>query len=162
MPDNSVSLRVYEAHFNGKPRIRELVSVRKATRMVKAGDATVSTELDGETVCLVLIGPEVGAPLRPLGMRVVNPKDMDLERSSTAFTLPEVNALAGTNFRHGRSLTARMTEEQRQARKDKRGNQLPSEDLIERATNKKIAWGRLGPALQELVRLVPSLEAVRA
>jgi hypothetical protein len=150
----SRSYRVYEEHVSGSFRIIELASLRRARRLVKTGDVREAAEQDGETPCFVMVKVVGGTPQAALGMRVVNPKDMEIDRSSTAFTIPEMNALAGTKFRHGRSLTARMSEENRAKRKDRRGRQLPVEDLVEKATNKKTEWGLSGPALQELVREV--------
>lgn len=151
MQTSHSSHRVYEEHSSGSFRILELVSLESARRMVKTKAVNEALEQDGVTPCFVRV-KIAGRPKLPLGVRFVNPQEPALERSSTAFTLPEMNALAGTKFKHGSSLTAKMTEEQRKARKDRRGRQLPPEDLVERATKKKQAWEQLGPALQDLVR----------
>lgn len=149
----SRSYRVYEEHLSGSFRIVELASLRRARHLVRSSEVREAVELDGETPCFVRV-KVAGGSSRVLGRCAVSSREPVVERSSTAFTLPEVDALAGVNFRHGRSRTANLTDEQRLARVDKRGRQLPIEDVVERAANKKLEWGKMGPGLQELVREV--------
>lgn len=153
---DTTSYRLYEITPNGSRRIAELISRAKAERLVRSKSATEAVDWDGKTTCYFRMVQPKGSKAFRLGMApvFVPVAEAESERSNTAFSKPEVSALAGTNFRHGRSLTARMTEEQRQNRKNRHGKRLPTEDVVERATNKKKAWELMGPALQELVREV--------
>jgi hypothetical protein len=148
------SYRLYERGAGPRGRIVGLISRAKGERMVRSKTAQAGLDWDGETLCFERIGTGAASavptfvPARP----VLEPSELPIERSSTGFTQPEMNAIAGTNFRYGRSRTSGMTEEQRQSRLDRRGKRLPEEDLVETATNKLRAWQQLGPALQQLVR----------
>jgi hypothetical protein len=153
------SYRLYEQGAGQSRRIVELITRAKGERMVRSKTAVEGLDWDGETLCFVRIGTSSvnAVPTFGLGVNWV-PADAEpeIERSSTAFSKPEVMALAGTRFRHGRSLTARMTEEQRKNRKDRRGKQLGPEDIVERATNKAKAWSQI-PVLLDRVREVAGL-----
>jgi hypothetical protein len=143
------SYRVYE-----RDRVVELVSRERGLSLMKAGSVEEICDEHGQTLCFLRVAKRKPAAA-PLGMRGVMVGEAEVERSSTAFTRPEVQALAGRHFRHGRSLTARMTDEQRANRVSRRtGRRLPPVDLVERAVNKFDAWAKIGPALQELVREV--------
>lgn len=148
------SYRLYEPGLNGGSRIVGLISRVKGERMVRKETAETGVDEDGETLCFRL------KDIQRLGKRdslvFANAKPVtqfpaDAEPSSTVFSQGELMALAGRTFKHGRSRTARMSDEQRAQRKDKYGRQLALEDLVERATNKFTVWAELGPALKELV-----------
>lgn len=152
------SYRLYDISLDGSRRIAELISGAKAGRMVRAGTVTEAIDWDGKTPCFLRMDKASAVMARPVfAPKTIALEDAEAERSNTAFSKPEVMALAGRHFRHGRSRTARMAEHQREQRRDMRGRRLPAEDIVERATNKYDAWAQLGPALKELVREVPSL-----
>jgi hypothetical protein len=117
--------------------------------MVRAGLAEELLEWDGKTTCYRQI------PKSERERVVVSPRVAESDKapvdtgSAAALTQKEVMAVAGTNFKHGRSRTACMTEEQRLRRINGRnGDRLPPEDLVERATAKLQAWAQIGPMLQ--------------
>lgn len=147
-----LSYRLYEQGAGLGRRIVRLVTRSQGERMVRSKTAQAGLDWDGETLCFQLIDASAVSAVPTF----VPMQALEIERSSTAFSQPEVMAIAGNQFRHGRSLTSRMTEEQRKNRKDRRGKQLPPEDLAERAANKLQAWGQL-PALLDRVREVATL-----
>jgi len=145
------SYRLYERGAGQSRRIVALISLAKGECMVRSKTAQAGLDWDGETPCFERIGTSMASavPTFVLGQGLASvDSDLPFEPSSTAFSEPEVQAIAGSRFRHGRSLTVRMTEEQRQNRKDRRGKKLPPEDLTERATNKIKAWQQI-PALMD-------------
>lgn len=127
-----------------------LISRRHADRLVDRGKAAKGLDVDGKTTCFMWLKPIERVPSsRPAGQQ--EPAEVSSEASSTAFSFEEVQAIAGSKFRHGRSLTARMTEEQRLRRSNRKtGKALPAEDIVERATNKLKQWNKVGNLLAEL------------
>lgn len=146
---SSVSFRLYEVADRGADRIKALITRREGNAMVGRSAAIEGLDRDGKTPCFFCLpGPKVRMKSVPLP-RSLQP----YFETATAnnFTKPEVVALAGRHMKDSRSRTAKMTEEQRRARCDRRGNKLPAEDVMERATNKETAWAAMGPALSDLV-----------
>lgn len=151
------SYRLYDISLDGSRQIAELISRAKADRMIRANSITEAVDWDGKATCFLRMEKPKVVRLYPVYAPVtISLEDAEAERSNAAFSKPEVMALAGRTFRHGRSRTARMTEYQREQRRDKCGKRLRPEDVVERATNKQDAWAKLGPALKELIREVPS------
>jgi hypothetical protein len=153
------SYRLYEQGVGQSRRIVGLVTRANGERMVRSKTAQAGLDVDGETLCFERIEasavnavPTFIVANKPTTIDVAIP----MEVSSTAFSKAEVQAIAGSNFRHGRSRTARMTEEQRKQRKDKSGRPLAPEDLTERALNKRNAWSQI-PVLLDRVREVAAL-----
>lgn len=144
--------RLYEGD-----RVSGLITWAEGRRMLAAEPATAECDVepDGKTLCFRRILPE--QPVRFLRAAGVVEFESSVDPSSCAFSVSEVMAIAGSNFRHGRSRTARMTDEQRANRKGRFDKPLPPEDLVERAKNKQEEWARLGPSFSDLVRVSASL-----
>lgn len=147
------SYRLYGFSASLRASIVKLVSRRTGERMVRRGLAEEGLDLDGITPCFRKLRAEKPSNHR---RRPVEPAS-DSDESSAAFSQSEVMAIAGTEFRHGRSRTMRLTDEQRDLRVNPRtGRKLPPEDIVERATNKYAQWAKIGNLLAE-VKTVESL-----
>jgi hypothetical protein len=133
-----------------------LISRSYADRLVACGQAEEALDVDGKTPCFIWLKPvERVASSRRADSAESGQSGSDV--SCAAFSFAEVQAIAGSKFRHGRSRTARMTDEQRARRINRRtGRMLPSEDIVERATNKLKQWNTIGNLLAE-VKTVQSL-----
>jgi hypothetical protein len=163
--DNTKSYRLYEPGAGlGARRIVGLISRASGERMVRGKTAQAGLDWDGETLCFERIDASAARAVPtfvPAGARRGDDEGPVLERSSTAFSQPELMAIAGGNFKGGKSRTERMSEAQRVARQERiydeslrttgRIVKAKPEDLVERANNKQRAWERMGPALQELL-----------
>jgi hypothetical protein len=145
------SYRLYEKRAGQELRLVELVTRAKGERMIMAKTAEAGFDVDGVTLCFQLTRTAATTTTSQSAMGMTG-----LETTNAAFTLPEMDAIAGVNFKHGRSRTARMSEQQRKERKDKYGIPLPPEDRVEKATNKYKAWAQI-PVLMDRVRVVASL-----
>lgn len=155
--------RLYEPGQVGGPRIVGLVSRVVGERMVRNQTAETGVDCDGATLCYMKKerNPPVAAKPRPVTM---TPSDSD--PSNVAFSQPEMMAIAGTNFKHGRSRTKSMSEYQREKRQqrileesiERNGYAIKvgPEDIVERATNKLAAWAQI-KVLQDRVRVVATL-----
>jgi hypothetical protein len=142
------SYRVYEFNRNGSRRIVELATLRRGQRLVRRGVAEEALDWDGKTLCYRL-KDDMPNLARALGADGYRPGYDG--PSNAALTLAEVDAVAGTNFKYGRSRTAGMSEEKRLNRVHPKTHKvLPAEDIVERATAKLQAWARVGPALAEI------------
>jgi hypothetical protein len=153
------SYRLYEQGAGQSRRIVGLITRAAGERMVRSKTAHAGLDVDGKTLCFERIEtssenavPTFIAANKPAPIDV----EISVEVSSTAFSKAEVQAIAGSNFRHGRSRTARMTDEQRKQRKNKYGRPLAPEDLTERALNKVNAWSQI-PVLLDRVREVAAV-----
>lgn len=144
MRDTSIH-RLYEAAPNGSKRIVRLITQTVGERMVRAGRAERGLDWDGETACYMrqrcARNRNTAAAISP-----------EMQESTSALTLAEVDAIAGTNFKHGKSRTAHLTESQKLSRGEHPMTHrvLPPEDLVELATAKLKAWARIGPAIAAL------------
>lgn len=161
------SYRLYEPGAGPTKRFVKLVTRGEGERMVRSKTAQEGLDWDGVTPCFRLIGSgAAGAvpttPQSAMGLA-------GLETPATAFSMAEMNAIAGTKFKHGRSRTARMSEAQRQARVQQiyddgivrngatiRGIKANAEDMVERATNKFRGFQQMS-ALMDRVRVVASI-----
>jgi hypothetical protein len=161
------SYRLYEQGA-GLRRVVKLITRTEGERMVRSETAQEGLDWDGVTLCFQLIGASAASavptfvPRSKMGIT-------GLETPNTAFSQPEVLAIAGTKFKHGRSRTKRMSDAQREDRARRiyddgivrngarvYGLKVGPEDLVERATNKYNAWATL-PVLMDRFREVASL-----
>ena len=118
-------IKVIDTRFALRPILRR-VSINTAVELVSQGKAVELLDPQGELRGIELAEPQSAPSCPPT-----------LERFNPMFSQAEVHAIAGTNFKHGRSRTASLTEAQRAERKDvKTGQRLVAEDLIERSTEK--------------------------
>lgn len=163
------SYRLYEQGDGPTRRFVKLVTRVEGERMVRGNMAQAGLDHDGETLCFRLTEASVAATVRKAIPAGYQDNDMPAEISSAAFSQPEMMAIAGTKFKHGRSRTARMSEEQRQARVKRiyddglvrngatvRGVKVKPEDMVERATNKFRGFA-LYPMLMDRVRVVAAI-----
>jgi hypothetical protein len=164
------SYRLYELGATGSRRISELITRAKGERMVRSKTAEAGLDLDGKTLCFMRLDASSAnavPTIVPPKKLARSAEELPAEISSAAFSIPEMSAVAGTKFRHGRSRTARMSEQQRQSRVERifedsiarngYGIRAKPEDMVERATNKYLGFQTLGPAFQDLIREVASL-----
>lgn len=155
------SYRLYEQGAgSSRRRIVELITRAKGERMVRSATARAGLDWDGKTLCFERIDTSAASVVPAFvvaNMPAPMEQDLSADISNPAFAKAEVQAIAGRWFKHGRSRTARMTDEQRANRKGRYGMPLPPVDLVERAVNKYEGYKLLGPALQELVREVACL-----
>lgn len=147
---DSSSYRLYEFARSGSPRIVQLITRSKGERMVRKQLADVIADEGGKLLCFQLKAST--APVRALVMDVSRTSyvKVDSEPSNMAFSQAEMNAIAGTKFKHGRSRTARLSDEQREERAKRiyeatlmetgRGVKVGPEDIVERATKKLEVW----------------------
>lgn len=166
------SYRLYEQGAGPTKRFVKLITRVEGERMVRSKTALEGLDWDGVTPCFRLIDASAAGAV-PTMKKSAKPFSNDdhvpAEVSSAAFSQPEMMAIAGTKFKHGRSRTARLNEEQREARVQRiydegllrngatvRGIKVKPEDTVERATNKYRAWATI-PALMDRVRVVASL-----
>jgi hypothetical protein len=152
------SYRLYEQGAGQQLRVVELITRAAGERMVRRKTALAGVDVDGETLCFQLVEARSSSavpafvPQSALGLA-------GLETPNTAFSQPEMLAIAGTNFKHGRSRTARMNDAQREERARRIYDEtfgrvkVGPEDLVESATNKFKAWAQL-PVLQDRFRVV--------
>ena len=162
------SYRLYELGATGSRRISELITRAKGERMVRSKTAAAGLDLDGKTLCFMRIDASNAnaVPAIVRANKPVSTEELPIEVSSTAFSIPEMDAVAGTRFKHGRSRTASMSEYQREARvkriydesvaRNGYGVKAKPEDMVERATNKAKAWQQI-PVLMDRMREVASL-----
>lgn len=145
------SYRLYEVFGPDLVEHRvSLISRRHADRLVARGQAEEGLDVDGKTPCFMWLKPiQRASSSRQADQQ--ESAEVSSEASSTAFSFEEVQAIAGSKFRHGRSRTARMTEEQRLRRTNRKtGKALPAEDIVERAANKLKEWNKVGNLIAEV------------
>jgi len=164
--------RLYEQGAGPGRRVVKLVTRSQGERMVRSKTAQQGLDWDGVTLCFQLIDTRASGAVPTYqeknkgSFSNLSIDEMPAEISSAAFSQPEMMAIAGTKFRHGRSRTARMSEQQRRARVQRiyddgvlrngstiRGIKVKPEDLVERATNKFRAWQQI-PVLMDRFREV--------
>jgi hypothetical protein len=162
------SYRLYEQGAGPEPRIVRLVTRDEGECMVHSETALAGVDRDGRTLCFLLQEASAASAVPTYRETKKSSKltGMDLEPSNAVFTRPEMMAIAGSNFKHGRSRTASMNELQREARakriyeasllKTSCPVKVGPEDMVERATNKMKAWAQI-PVLQDRMRTVASL-----
>ena len=150
------SYRLYQFSETARASIAKLITRRAGERMVRQGLAEEGVDLDGKTTCFRLLRCSKQASKPAPAREIV----IDSDESDRGFSRDEVMAIAGRHFRHGRSRTARMSDEQRAARakriydesvmRNGFGVKVGPEDIIERATNKFNVWNEIGSLLAEV------------
>lgn len=158
------SYRLYEQGADSQWRIVRLVSRDEGERMVDSETAQAGLDWDGVTLCFQL-NEASRVSVVPASSRT-KISGVEIDPSNSAFSQPEIMAIAGTKFKHGRSRTASMNEPQREARakriyeasllKPSYPVKVGPEDMVERATNKMDAWARM-PVLMDRFREVATL-----